>query len=77
MRWVNQQGPTYVLLTGVQTFGTGIDHPLRKRGVSLKESSEAFISSHLGVDSLYHSGFSSDVASHAYANQIIVSSPHG
>ncbi|KAJ7895017.1 Fungalysin metallopeptidase-domain-containing protein [Mycena leptocephala] len=62
---------TYHPVSTYETFGTGIDHPLRKRGVSLKESSEAFISSHLGVDSLYHSGFSSDVASHAYANQII------
>ncbi|KAJ7194480.1 Fungalysin metallopeptidase-domain-containing protein [Mycena haematopus] len=54
-----------------QTFGTGIDHPLRKRGANLKEASESFISSHLGVDSLYHNGFSGDVTSHAYAHQVI------
>ncbi|KAF7375384.1 Extracellular metalloproteinase mep [Mycena sanguinolenta] len=54
-----------------QTFGTGIDHPLRKRGASLKEASESFVSSYLGVDSLYHSGFSGDTTSHAYAHQVI------
>ncbi|KAK7055769.1 extracellular metallo proteinase mep [Favolaschia claudopus] len=53
------------------TFGEGIDHPLRKRGASLKESSEAFISSHLGVNSRYHGGFAGEVASHAYAHQVI------
>ncbi|KAJ7097447.1 Fungalysin metallopeptidase-domain-containing protein [Mycena epipterygia] len=56
-----------------ETFGTGIDHPLRKRGASLKESSEAFIASHLGVDAssaVYHSGFAGDVSAHAYAKQV-------
>ncbi|KAJ6556321.1 Fungalysin metallopeptidase-domain-containing protein [Mycena capillaripes] len=62
---------TFHPVSTYETFGTGIDHALRKRGASLKESSEAFISSHLGVDSLFHSGFSSDVASHAYAHQLV------
>ncbi|KAJ6628602.1 Fungalysin metallopeptidase-domain-containing protein [Mycena sp. CBHHK59/15] len=56
-----------------ETFGAGIDHPLRKRSASLKESSEAFIASHLSVDAsalTYHSGYAGDVASHAYANQV-------
>ncbi|KAJ7663453.1 Fungalysin metallopeptidase-domain-containing protein [Mycena rosella] len=57
-----------------ETFGAGIDHPLRKRGASLKESSEAFIASHLGVDpstAVFNSGFAGEVASHAYAKQVI------
>ncbi|KAJ7116251.1 Fungalysin metallopeptidase-domain-containing protein [Mycena crocata] len=57
-----------------QTFGAGIEHPLRKRGASLKECSEAFIASHLGVDesaTIYTSGFAAEVASHAYAKQVI------
>ncbi|KAJ7787664.1 Fungalysin metallopeptidase-domain-containing protein [Mycena olivaceomarginata] len=54
-----------------ETFGAGIDHPLRKRGASLKEAAESFVSSHLGVDAQYHSGFANDVASHAYAHQLI------
>ncbi|KAK6981334.1 extracellular metallo proteinase mep [Favolaschia claudopus] len=53
------------------TFGAGIDHPLRKRGASLKESSEVFISSHLGANSRYQSGFAGEVASHAFAHQVI------
>jgi extracellular elastinolytic metalloproteinase len=60
----------------MKTFGAGISHPLRKRGASLKESSEAFIASHLGVtrsSAVFHSGFAGDVASHAYAKQVIVS----
>jgi hypothetical protein len=39
----------------------------------LKEAAESFVSSHLGVDAQYHSGFANDVASHAYAHQLIVS----
>ncbi|KAJ6563293.1 Fungalysin metallopeptidase-domain-containing protein [Mycena vulgaris] len=57
-----------------ETFGTGVDHPLRKRGASLKEASEAFIASHLGVDAssaVFHSGYAGEVASHAYAKQVI------
>ncbi|KAJ7352052.1 Fungalysin metallopeptidase-domain-containing protein [Mycena albidolilacea] len=54
-----------------ETFGAGIDHPLRKRGASLKEAAESFVSSHFGVDAQYHSGFANDVASHAYAHQLI------
>ncbi|KAJ7463307.1 Fungalysin metallopeptidase-domain-containing protein [Mycena latifolia] len=57
-----------------ETFGTGIDHPLRKRGASLKESSEAFIASHLGIDAdsaVFHSGYAGEVASYSYAKQVI------
>ncbi|KAJ7093323.1 Fungalysin metallopeptidase-domain-containing protein [Mycena belliarum] len=58
-----------------ETFGVaGIDHPLRKRGASLKESTESFLASHLGVDAasaVYQSGYAGEVASHAYAKQVI------
>ncbi|KAJ7603881.1 hypothetical protein DFH06DRAFT_1310814 [Mycena polygramma] len=60
-----------VRLIANDTFGAGIDHPSRKRGLSLKDPSTTFISAHLGVDSQYHSGFANDVASHAYAHQLI------
>ncbi|KAJ7161771.1 Fungalysin metallopeptidase-domain-containing protein [Mycena crocata] len=65
---------TYHPVSTYETFGAGIDHPLRKRGANLKESSEAFIASHLGVDpanTVFSSGFSGDVATHAYAKQVI------
>ncbi|KAJ7676842.1 Fungalysin metallopeptidase-domain-containing protein [Mycena polygramma] len=62
---------TYHPVSTYETFGAGIDHPSRKRGLSLEDSSTAFISAHLGVDSQYHSGFANDVASHAYAHQLI------
>ncbi|KAJ7464297.1 Fungalysin metallopeptidase-domain-containing protein [Mycena galericulata] len=56
-----------------ETFGTGVDHPLRKRGAGLDESSEAFIASHLGIDAsnvAVHSSFAGEAASHAYAKQV-------
>ncbi|KAK7055720.1 extracellular metallo proteinase mep [Favolaschia claudopus] len=57
------------------TFGEGVDHPLRKRaGVSFRESSVAFLESHLGSkfqskDIVYHSGYTGDVVTHAYLKQ--------
>ncbi|KAJ7703689.1 Fungalysin metallopeptidase-domain-containing protein [Mycena rosella] len=64
---------TYHPVSTYETFGTGIDHPLRKRaGVSFKESSVAFIQSKLGVaaeNAVFHSGYTADVVTHAYAKQ--------
>ncbi|KAF7311373.1 Extracellular metalloproteinase mep [Mycena kentingensis (nom. inval.)] len=57
-----------------ETFGTGVDHPLRKRGASLKEASESFVASHLDVaesDVVQISGFAGEVASHSYLKQLI------
>ncbi|KAF7301728.1 Extracellular metalloproteinase mep [Mycena indigotica] len=65
---------TYHPESTYETFNTGIDHPLRKRGASLKEASESFISSHLKVapsSVLHHSGFAGEVATHSYAKQVI------
>ncbi|KAF7301727.1 Extracellular metalloproteinase mep [Mycena indigotica] len=65
---------TYHPESTYETFNTGIDHPLRKRGASLKEASESFISSHLKVapSSVAHqSGFAGQVASHSFAKQVI------
>ncbi|KAJ7289420.1 Fungalysin metallopeptidase-domain-containing protein [Mycena rebaudengoi] len=56
-----------------ETFGEGINHPLRKRaGVSLRESSTAFIQDKLNLDSKnveFQSGFTGATARHAYAKQ--------
>ncbi|KAJ6626700.1 Fungalysin metallopeptidase-domain-containing protein [Mycena sp. CBHHK59/15] len=56
-----------------ETYGEGIDHPLSKRaGVSFKESSVAFIQSKLGINeenAVFHSGYTADVTTHAYAKQ--------
>ncbi|KAJ7469053.1 Fungalysin metallopeptidase-domain-containing protein [Mycena latifolia] len=64
---------TYHPVSTYETFGEGIDHPLRKRdGVSFKESSVAFISSKLGAigeNAAFHSGYAADVVTHAYAKQ--------
>ncbi|KAJ7175170.1 Fungalysin metallopeptidase-domain-containing protein [Mycena crocata] len=64
---------TYHPVSTYETFGTGIDHPLRKRaGVSFKESSVAFIQNKLGLkaeNAVFHSGFTADVVTHAYAKQ--------
>ncbi|KAJ7133812.1 Fungalysin metallopeptidase-domain-containing protein [Mycena filopes] len=54
-----------------ETFDAGIDHPLRKRGATLEESTTTFIKAHTGVDVSYRSGFAHDVASHGYAHQVI------
>ncbi|KAJ7068336.1 Fungalysin metallopeptidase-domain-containing protein [Mycena amicta] len=57
-----------------ETFGAGIDHPLRKRGASLKESAVSFVASHLAIDAssiLHSSGYAGEVASHAYLKQVI------
>ncbi|KAF8970317.1 Fungalysin metallopeptidase-domain-containing protein [Flammula alnicola] len=56
-----------------ETFEAGIDHPLSKRAAfSLSESAEAFVGSHLSIDSSainFHSGFSGEVAQHAFLKQ--------
>ncbi|KAF7311394.1 Extracellular metalloproteinase mep [Mycena kentingensis (nom. inval.)] len=57
-----------------ETFGTGVDHPLRKRGASLKEAAESFVASHLKIaesDVVQFSGFAGEVSSHAYLKQVI------
>ncbi|KAJ7176314.1 Fungalysin metallopeptidase-domain-containing protein [Mycena crocata] len=56
-----------------ETFGEGIDHPLRKRdGATLQESAVAFIEDKLSIkaeNAAFTSGFSASHASHAYAKQ--------
>ncbi|KAJ8517459.1 hypothetical protein ONZ45_g5342 [Pleurotus djamor] len=56
-----------------ETFGAGIDHPLSKRdNPDLEESAVAFIESKLGVakDAItFKSGFSGEVAKHAFVKQ--------
>ena len=61
-----------------ETFGTGIDHPLVKRGIkdaNSTEAAKAFLESKLGVsaDAISHKGGSnSDVVEHEYFRQQIV-----
>ncbi|KAJ7723080.1 Fungalysin metallopeptidase-domain-containing protein [Mycena metata] len=62
---------TFHPVSTYETFGAGIDHPLRKRGASLEESTVSFINAHLGVETSFQSGFAHDVASHGYAHQLI------
>ncbi|CCO37081.1 hypothetical protein BN14_11232 [Rhizoctonia solani AG-1 IB] len=58
-----------------ETYGTGIDHPLTKRGIEdadPAEAAKAFLETKLGVsaDAIAHrSGSSSDVAKHEYFRQ--------
>ncbi|KAF9460264.1 Fungalysin metallopeptidase-domain-containing protein [Collybia nuda] len=56
-----------------QTFGEGIDHPLRKRdGTTLQDSAVTFVQSHLNLTSseiTFKSGFEGQVARHAYVKQ--------
>ncbi|CAE6429889.1 unnamed protein product [Rhizoctonia solani] len=58
-----------------ETYGTGIDHPLTKRGIEdadPAEAAKAFLETKLGVsaDAIAHrSGSSSDVAQHEYFRQ--------
>ncbi|OBZ71043.1 Extracellular metalloproteinase 5 [Grifola frondosa] len=58
-----------------ETFGDGIDHPMSKRDdFDLEAAAKAFIQSRLNVDSdtvAFRSGFSSDVAKHAFIKQQI------
>ncbi|KAF8056573.1 Fungalysin metallopeptidase-domain-containing protein [Lyophyllum atratum] len=66
---------TYHPPSTYETFGEGVDHPLRKRDVNatLEDSTVAFVQSRLGIDSSavsYKSGFSGEVARHAYVKQV-------
>ncbi|KAF7335729.1 Extracellular metalloproteinase mep [Mycena venus] len=65
---------TYHPASNYETFGEGIDHPLRKRaGVSFKESSVAFLQDKLGVKAenvAFHSGYTGEVFTHAYLKQV-------
>ncbi|KAJ7852815.1 Fungalysin metallopeptidase-domain-containing protein [Mycena olivaceomarginata] len=64
---------TFHPASNYETFGEGVDHPLRKRaGVSFKESSVAFLQSKLGLKAenvAFHSGYAGDVVTHAYLKQ--------
>ncbi|KAF9486175.1 hypothetical protein BDN70DRAFT_916399 [Pholiota conissans] len=56
-----------------ETFDTGITHPLFKRSAfTLSDSAKAFVHSRLAVDPsavTFHSGFSGEVAQHAFLKQ--------
>ncbi|KAF8636328.1 hypothetical protein AX17_003619 [Amanita inopinata Kibby_2008] len=56
-----------------ETFGEGIDHPLSKRAdFALTDSAMSFTASHLGIPEstiTFKSGFTGEVASHAYLRQ--------
>ncbi|KAF8633045.1 hypothetical protein AX17_004689 [Amanita inopinata Kibby_2008] len=56
-----------------ETFGEGIDHPLSKRAeFTVADSAKSFAASHLGIPEsaiAYKSGFTGEVASHAYLRQ--------
>ncbi|KAJ7477392.1 Fungalysin metallopeptidase-domain-containing protein [Mycena latifolia] len=58
-----------------ETFGEGIDHPLRKRAdVGLEDRTLAFVQSHLnlGEDAVaFKSGFAGEVSEHAFVRQTI------
>ncbi|KAJ6536427.1 Fungalysin metallopeptidase-domain-containing protein [Mycena vulgaris] len=64
---------TYHPASTFETYGEGVDHPLRKRaGVSLNESSVAWLQTKLGLeqDSIaWHSGFTAPKAKYAYVKQ--------
>ncbi|KAJ8487939.1 hypothetical protein ONZ45_g14134 [Pleurotus djamor] len=64
---------TYHPVSTFETFGVGIDHPLSKRdNPDLEESAVAFIQSQLRVakDAIaFTSGFSGEVAKHAFLKQ--------
>ncbi|KAF7348902.1 Extracellular metalloproteinase [Mycena venus] len=64
---------TYHPASSYETFGEGIDHPLRKRdGVTFKESSVAFLQSRLGLQEehvSFHSGYEGETVTHAYLKQ--------
>ncbi|KAG5350575.1 hypothetical protein C0989_010341 [Termitomyces sp. Mn162] len=59
-----------------ETYEQGIDHPLQRRdnqNVTLKDSSVAFVQQRLGVNAStvsFRTGFSGEVAKHAYVTQI-------
>ncbi|KAJ6572791.1 Fungalysin metallopeptidase-domain-containing protein [Mycena vulgaris] len=58
-----------------ETFGEGIDHPLRKRAeATLEERTLAFVQSRLNVGTdgvAFRSGFAGEVADHAFVRQTI------
>lgn len=57
----------------MQTFDTGITHPLFKRAAfNLADSATTFVHTHLSVDPStvsYHSGFAGEAAHHAFLKQ--------
>ncbi|CAE6404258.1 unnamed protein product [Rhizoctonia solani] len=71
----NAQLQSYHPPSTFETFGTGVDHPLTKRGVkdaSSVEAAKAFLESKLGVsaDSISHKGgSSSDITEYEYFRQ--------
>ena len=66
-------------LIPLQTFGAGIDHPLAKRAdESLEDAAVSFVHSRLGLNTdsvTYKSGYSGEVAKHAFVKQTFVSAP--
>ncbi|KAJ3559512.1 hypothetical protein NP233_g11246 [Leucocoprinus birnbaumii] len=64
---------TYHPSSTFETFGSGVDHPLSRRDdTDIKESSIAFVQSHLGVSPetiSFKSGYSGEAAKHAYVKQ--------
>ncbi|KAJ7065817.1 Fungalysin metallopeptidase-domain-containing protein [Mycena amicta] len=60
-----------------QTFGEGIDHPLRRRAdseASIEERALAFVQAKLGVGEdavAFRSGFAGEAADHAFLRQVI------
>ncbi|KAJ3564164.1 hypothetical protein NP233_g8473 [Leucocoprinus birnbaumii] len=64
---------TYHPSSTFETFGSGVDHPLSRRGdTDIKESSISFVQSHLGVSPetiSFKSGYSGEAAKHAYVKQ--------
>ncbi|KAF8970318.1 Fungalysin metallopeptidase-domain-containing protein [Flammula alnicola] len=64
---------TYHPPSTFETFEAGIDHPHSKRSdISLEDAAVAFVESHLSLDKgalTYKSGYSGEVAQHAYLKQ--------
>ncbi|KAJ7165457.1 Fungalysin metallopeptidase-domain-containing protein [Mycena crocata] len=64
---------TYHPASTFETYGEGVDHPLRKRaGVTFKEASMAWVQNKLGLDQdavVWQSGFTAPKASYAYVKQ--------
>ncbi|KAJ7089038.1 Fungalysin metallopeptidase-domain-containing protein [Mycena crocata] len=64
---------TYHPASSFETYGAGIDHPLRKRAdVSLKEASMAWVQDKLSLEAdqlTWQSGFAAPKASYAYVKQ--------
>ena len=61
----------------MQTFGQGEDHPLRKRATDdLEDAAVSYVASKLGINAssvAWKSGFSGEVAHHAFVRQQLVS----